>query len=318
MNNRKGWVFAPRISVFIAVVVLGVLLSFVIPTGIISQPRTQSTTQLRPAASAIELGVDGWSAGAVGLSWTSGPGFWYNHYYVYYSPTSATGPWYEIGSYTTALTFFATGLSADTAYWFYVNDTYLSSSEASNSVQVTTAFAPNLLQIGETYSTITLEWLDHTSYSSLMGFYQYSVLENGAQTAYKWQYLANISTYSTREYNVTSLTEGYAAEFQVQVWNQCSTGCSPVLYAESSSVPIVARTNSPPPPPVIPPTGSSSSPSSSNTTESSSFVVILVVVVLIGYLYYSRKKKSESQPEAPPPPPPPPQVPPPGDNPPGQ
>src|SRR4029077_12701789 len=137
--------------------------------GVSSEP----TVQPRPFV--LAMSSDGASSSAIGLSWSGGPGFWYNDYYVYEGPSSS-GPWSILfGGYTSLTSGFVAGLLPDTTYYFYIHDVYASGSVDSSVLSVATTSALQLSGSASGLTSESLTWANHAYYTPLLGFLGYQV-----------------------------------------------------------------------------------------------------------------------------------------------
>lgn len=256
------------------------------------------------------LTVDGVTASAVGLDWSSGPGCWSNDYSIYVQYQSG-GAWQYVGGSNNGNAFFLGDLAPSESLSIYVVDASScwgsTCYEDSNTVQVETAHAPILSQVVDSANSITLGWSYAGTYSGIVGFSQYSILEkplyivNGS-----WQYIENLSTYSTNEFTIQGLSESFSAEFYLQVWDYC-VACSGTYESESWSSAILAHTYTPPPPPPPspPPTSTTASGSSNNRGTPNELLIVIPLVLVVAavaiYVGVRKGRKGKSPPTLNPP-----------------
>jgi chitodextrinase len=189
------------------------------------------------------LSSDGATASVIGLTWTGGPGFWYNDYYLYES-TSSSGPWTQIGStYTTSTSYFLYGFGPNETWYFYVHDVYASGSIDSSTLSVTTTAAPLLSMGSSTTTTVTLDWTNYGYYTSLVGFENYEIMDSINSGA--WTSVTNISSEATTTYTVTGIPAGGSGSFYIIVWDDCPA-CTTDYSSPSDSNIVGASTVIPP------------------------------------------------------------------------
>ena len=162
---------------------------------------------LANAASGFNLTASGQTETTITLSWTKSTDVWFYKYQLWVSSTGTNGPWTNIWTSdgnSTHNTYAVTGLSPNTQYWFYVEDTGLSQDYNSNVYQVSTTPNPQLSITSRTESTASLSWSDYNTYSSLMPFQSYVVQMSTNGGA--WSTLTSITDATQNTYVVTGLS----------------------------------------------------------------------------------------------------------------
>jgi len=231
-----SWVTVPAILLIVFLLAASLLFA----SGTVSAPSVVDPTHsaslpgsASPPPPSISITSDGATGSAIGVSWTGGPGFWYNDYYVYYG-LGESGPWGLLGgTYTSDTSYYVFPLSPSTTYWFYINDKYLSGSVVTLPVSISTSAKAQLSVSSAGLTSEDLQWTNPSYYSSVVGFYAYQVWDQ--VNSGTWTMVGNISEQSTLSYTVTGLPSGSSDSFYVDTVTQCLTCSTPDLsYSQSN------------------------------------------------------------------------------------
>jgi hypothetical protein len=158
-------------------------------------------------ASGFNLMAAGQTETTITLSWTKSTDVWFYKYFLWESTAGTNGPWTNIWTSdgnSDSNKYAVTGLSPNTQYWFYVEDTGLSQDYNSNVYQVSTTPKPILSITSKTTTTASLAWTDYNSYSSLIPFESYIIQmrTNGGT----WATLTTVTGVNQNSYMVTGLS----------------------------------------------------------------------------------------------------------------
>jgi hypothetical protein len=154
------------------------------------------------------------------LSWTKSNDILFTSYEVTYA-TFVNGPYYSVTTITdkSQTSYAITGLTPSTPYYFIIkdksNDVISSSTSSSNTLQANTVPNPKISVTSTTQSTVSLQWIDYNSYTSVMPFQSYVIqmsTNNGAFST-----LTTISDVSQNTYTVTGLSP---ATYQFQMYDE--------------------------------------------------------------------------------------------------
>ena len=142
----------------------------------------------------------------VTLSWTKSNDWFFTNYNVTYA-TSANGPYYQYSIITdqSKTSIAVDELYPNTDYYFIIFDTASAvGTSPSNTLYQKTKSNPTISITSRTQSTVSLQWHDYNTYSSLMPFYSY-VVQMKTNTG-DWSTLTTISDVAQNTYVVTGLS----------------------------------------------------------------------------------------------------------------
>lgn len=158
------------------------------------------------AAATVSLGTSGYTETTITLTWSQSGDTLFSNYKLYMSSTGTNGPYTQIWSTTSKsqTSTYVDNIAPNTNYWFYIKDTDLLGSANSNTFQVSTCNTPQLTITSRTTTTVSLQWNDYNSYSSLVPFNSYVIQmsTNGGPLST----LTTVTDSSQNTYSVTGLS----------------------------------------------------------------------------------------------------------------
>lgn len=174
------------------------------------------------AATSVTLSSPAKTETTVTLSWTRSDDWLFSNYQLFYSSTGVNGPFESIWSTTNkdTTTTYIYGLAPNTDYYFYILDTGSGvGSSPSNTLQVTTKPNPDIIVTSHTSTTISLQWYDYNTYSTLVPFDSY-VIQIGINSNSSMSTLTSITDVSQNTYTVTGLGPG---DYYFSVYDKVGT-----------------------------------------------------------------------------------------------
>jgi hypothetical protein len=186
------------------------------------------------AAATVSLGASARTETTITLSWSKSSDSLFSKYELYMSNVGTNGPYNLTWSTTTEsqTSAYIYNLSPNTNYWFYIRDTDWLGSANSNTFQTSTSDKPTISITSRTTTTVSLQWNDYNTYSSLVPFSSYVIYvsTNGGS----WSTLTTITDASQNTYTVTGLSPATYAFFM-----QDNAGTSGQYSSSSNAANVV-------------------------------------------------------------------------------
>lgn len=198
-----------------------------------------SFTSMVNAATSVTLSSPAQTETTISLSWTGSNDILFSSYTVYMSTNGVNGNFTNIWSTTNKgqTSTFVYGLVPNTSYYFYVTDSgTLVGTSPSNYIQATTNSNPVLSNTAQTTSTVSLQWTDYNSYSTLVPFDNYVIQMSTSGSNGPWSTLTTVTQSSQNTYTVTGLNSG--KYYFIMYDTVGSTGYTQTSYSNAISVTI--------------------------------------------------------------------------------
>lgn len=194
-------------------------------------------TNIAFGATQVTLSSTAQTETTVTLSWTKSGDLFFSNYKVNFA-YSVNGPYTNIATISNidTITYAVAGLNPSTDYYFQIQDTDALGNANSTTLQVRTKSNPEISITSQTQTTVSLQWSDYNTYSSLMPFKSYTVQMSTSGSSGPWSTLTTITDRTQMTYAVTGLSPGL---YYIRMYDSVGDN-SYISYSNTVSVYILS------------------------------------------------------------------------------